>query len=1824
MSAELKQLREDCKAGKKTVSRCADRIKVGITKFGYTKETLYNLVLDLEREFQTFLNAFEDYQEQCDTEGQTSEDFIQINKMNFSQYSDSVAAKFSEGKSAFDTFILNSQASSDPQIPQTPVQTGPPTQPTLLKKFETPVFNGFHKTWPEFSSVWLKIMPAYVKNKTVLAHILKDSCKGGPGKEIIAHISAGAENAYDLMWAALEEYFGNVTLCVTAALSEIKDLPSVREGDLKGTVRLIRGINQIYLQLQQVKQVNMVTAREVNDLLLRLPPNLRREWGETYTDLDHDTQLHPLESFHAFLQKKLKVAQLMSDLDSTFQTGPVSSSNHVETGPVSCSNHVETQYPNRQRQYGAPNHVETQYPNRQRQYGAPNQYPNRQRQYGAPNHVETQYPNRQYETHNRQPSQQYGTSNRQPSRSPRPRVLEPCVIHPGSRTHSTSECNVFKSMSAAEQLKISPVSQNKCNANAVTTDIQHDVEDEQSEPDTELQPENRPADADAYSATTASSSATALKKRGCLAIYSTPVASSNLKATTFCDPGSDTSFISEKAVKNFQAKKLSDSINLTMTTLHGTRDIPSSLYQVTLVTVEGKKTDIVAYSRPTISSDVAELDLDGISKVFPDVDVRSLRRPKGPVDILIGADYFSLHPKHEVMADGDLSIMRGELGVCVQGSHPLLQEDPMQNEYDNFHARTSISRQLAKNISDFILCDQLGTEITPKCGSCRCGHCPIPGHTYSFNEEQELEMIKRNLKYIENSERWRTSYPWKTDPIHLPDNYPAALATLISTEKKLRSDPVWAKTFSEQIAEHEERGVARKLTAEEIASWKGPKYYLSAMAVEQPKSLTTPVRLVMNSSQMYRGVSLNSFLAKGPDAFNNSLLGLLLLFRENLVVLIGDIRKMFNSVELEELECHVHRFLWRDLENRPPDIWCITRVNLGDRPSGTIAIAARDMTAEKFRHINPQAADMITNQTYTDDTVESVPDLTTAKELATGASQILQLGGFKYKEWVFGGANIPYVGTEPHKNVLGTTWDRSDDTVVFPSKLNFSPKKRNIRTEPNVTIDTLDTKIPELTRRIVLEQVMGVYDPYGFLSPLMLKAKILLRETWVLNLKWDDVLPETMQIKWRLFFRDILLCESLKYPRCLRPENSVGDPSLIILSDGSDLAYGCAAYIQWDLPDGSCWSRLILAKTRIAPINRICTPQMELNGAVTSTRIRKFVEKHTRYTFKQVIQLVDSITVLQQIHSLSTRFKVYEGVRVGEIQSATNGDLSSWAWISGAENIADWATRVKSPAEIGPDSAWFNGPEFMRKPIHTWNIKFKPVGSTDPLPGEKPISSSYACNVAPSMFHKSLVRNTDIRTVRGAYALILAALRNKSFNKPVITPELLVEADLLLIKDAQSEWTAESIKVQFRTLHPVLQNDVYVVGTRISHRSPLTPENKPQSLLPSKCLLTQRLMAAAHNDSCHHGRDKTLARFRAKYWTAHASKIASSTCAKCQMCKLIRATRVKQEMGYIPAERLMPAPPFNASALDLFGPFYVRGEVQKKTTGKAWGLILTDICCRAVHIEVVHGYSTEQFMLGLSRFAALRGWPSIIYSDPGSQLKGAEADLRQIWESIDLTVLQTLGAQKGLKWSFGPTDGSWYQGTVESLIKTAKKAISLAVGNSRLSGPELLTVMTETANLINERPIGYIPSNDSVISVLTPNSLLLGRSTSINPGGYEPNPSLRSRVTLIQQVTDQFWQNWTRLYAPTLVNQSKWRSSDEPLRVDDVVMVMDSNLLKSEYRLARVHETIKSSDGRIRRVKVAYKNFKVGESLKEYKGAPDKIVERAVQSLSLLAPTKNN
>lgn len=104
------------------------------------------------------------------------------------------------------------------------------------------------------------------------------------------------------------------------------------------------------------------------------------------------------------------------------------------------------------------------------------------------------------------------------------------------------------------------------------------------------------------------------------------------------------------------------------------------------------------------------------------------------------------------------------------------------------------------------------------------------------------------------------------------------------------------------------------------------------------------------------------------------------------------------------------------------------------------------------------------------------------------------------------------------------------------------------------------------------------------------------------------------------------------------------------------------------ISDGTYWHCLIMAKCHITPVNKLSTPQMELNAAVLSKRDRKAIEKGTRFEFEEVLKIVDSETVLSIINKTSTHFKMNEGDRIGEIQATTNGDMSYWARMSGYHN----------------------------------------------------------------------------------------------------------------------------------------------------------------------------------------------------------------------------------------------------------------------------------------------------------------------------------------------------------------------------------------------------------------------------------------------------------------------------------------------------------------------------------------------------------------------------
>ena len=102
----------------------------------------------------------------------------------------------------------------------------------------------------------------------------------------------------------------------------------------------------------------------------------------------------------------------------------------------------------------------------------------------------------------------------------------------------------------------------------------------------------------------------------------------------------------------------------------------------------------------------------------------------------------------------------------------------------------------------------------------------------------------------------------------------------------------WGSKYQAQIDDMIGRGVARLVTGEELTSYRGHVNYLPHLAVVNPKSESTPVRICFDASRARGGgPSLNKVLAKGPDRFINNLAAVIVRFRNGVVAVKGDVKK---------------------------------------------------------------------------------------------------------------------------------------------------------------------------------------------------------------------------------------------------------------------------------------------------------------------------------------------------------------------------------------------------------------------------------------------------------------------------------------------------------------------------------------------------------------------------------------------------------------------------------------------------------------------------------------------------------------------------------------------------------------------------------------------------------------------------------------------------------------------------------------------------------------------------------------------------------------------
>ena len=233
-----------------------------------------------------------------------------------------------------------------------------------------------------------------------------------------------------------------------------------------------------------------------------------------------------------------------------------------------------------------------------------------------------------------------------------------------------------------------------------------------------------------------------------------------------------------------------------------------------------------------------------------------------------------------------------------------------------------------------------------------------------------------------------------------------------------------------------------------------------------------------------------------------------------------------------------------------------------------------------------------------------------------------------------------------------------------------------------------------LSKRKILNQVARIYDPIGFASAFLIRAKIGLQELWEKGIDWGEKLPPEIQEKWASLFQEMLTLNGITFERCLTPPDAVGLPVLCIFADASNEAFGVCAYARWQKSNEEYDVRFIAAKSRVAPLKRLTIPRLELQGAVLASRLGNTIVQESRFQFEKVILFLDSEIVLAWIRSEARKFKPFISVRVGEIQ--TNTDPSQWKHIPGELNVADDVSRgipVRSLAE-----RWQHGPKFLRSP----------------------------------------------------------------------------------------------------------------------------------------------------------------------------------------------------------------------------------------------------------------------------------------------------------------------------------------------------------------------------------------------------------------------------------------------------------------------------------------------------------------------------------------------
>lgn len=295
-------------------------------------------------------------------------------------------------------------------------------------------------------------------------------------------------------------------------------------------------------------------------------------------------------------------------------------------------------------------------------------------------------------------------------------------------------------------------------------------------------------------------------------------------------------------------------------------------------------------------------------------------------------------------------------------------------------------------------------------------------------------------------------------------------------------------------------------------------------------------------------------------------------------------------------------------------------------------------------------------------------------------------------------------------------------------------------------------------------------------------------------------------------------------------------------------------------------------------------------------------------------------------------------------------------------------------------------------------------------------------------------------------------------------------------------------------------------------------------------------------------------------------------------------------MSPLPLERLsIFERPFTYTGLDFFGPILVTIGRRHE---KRWGVLFTCLVVRAIHIEIVSKMDTSSCILAVRNFMSRRGPAKVMMSDNGTNLHGAEAELRKEVENLNYKRLHEEGqyplpGYQKTEWKFTTAKGPHMGGVWERLIRPVKSVLYQTLKERAPKEEVLRNLLVEAENIVNSRPLAYKPVDQNTQEALTPNHILqLSGQILYSPGEFEREDFGRKEWRFSQQLVDEFWKRFVREVLPELRNRTKWYQDQRPIETGDIVIVVDDGAARNCWMKGIVTELHPGPDKKVRSVTI--------------------------------------